>query len=600
MDIPLLSSKCISSVERHRWYGSSFLLMLLPILFLLGTSIASAQTPQLETDKGLLQSIAPYNADVRRSILIASQNTRVLEQAQQIRNRSQRAFQNLIGGYSQQEQGYFYEITRYPAVLRTMATTPDLRRNEVEDLLNNTSAILRENGWALYRNNRGVLSQMYQLNQDAEYAYQQMLQPLDITTQTAFRQLANYPDVMALLSENMDLTVRLGERYYRSPEALNLELANMHDEMVAQRQYEVAEYKRKINDDPDAARELDQAATEYAQSNNYVLPNRNQDVYITNNYYYSNPNTYYYSNPYSYWCGYPHWYTTPLWYPNAYWVDFRVSFGIGSIGFYGCPSYGFANWFYYGGYYRRYPSLYARFGNYYRNYVNYYYGNPSRYYYAGRANPYRNYDRGYYNNRDYDRNMNANRGGYYNNKPNYENRDYDRDRVQRGYNNNTPRERSYSPDNNQNQNRNWDWNNRSAEGSNRGGRPSGGYNESPQPRSGGNGYEGGNRGGNPNGSSNGSPQPRSEGNGYEGGNRGGNPNGPSNGGSQPQGGGNGYEGGNRGGNPNGSSNGSSQPRSGGNSYEVGNRESRPTGASNGGNTGSSGHAGGEGRSRGPR
>ncbi|NBB31186.1 hypothetical protein [Cellulophaga sp. BC115SP] len=441
MEVQSHSATLALSIEKPNYGYYRFILSAL--LILVTKTLIFSQNNQLETDKGLLQSIAPYSSDVRQSILMASQNQNVLDRAQQIRTRSQKSFQDLIKGFGQKEQGYFYEVTRYPNVLNTFATNTNLRRNDVDDLVANTSSILKDNAWSLYRSNRDVIVQIYQLNQNADQEYQQMIQSLDPSTQSAFRQLANYPDVMTLMSDNRDLTARLGERYTNDREGLNKELSELHDSMVAQRQYDVAEYKKKLNDNPDAAKELDQAAEEYAQSNNYVLPNRDQDVYITNNYYNNNPSRAYYSNPYSYWCGYPYWYTTPLWYPSSYWYDFRFSFGIGSVGLYGYASYGFADWFYYGGYYRRYPVLYGSFGNYYRNYVNYYYGRPSSYYYAGRPMPYRNYDRDRY----YSNNGRSNNGYYRNSNPNYggSNRGNDYSYGNRGnYGNNSRSNRDYN------------------------------------------------------------------------------------------------------------------------------------------------------------
>jgi hypothetical protein len=258
MEVQSQSATLALSIEKPNYGYYRFILSAL--LILVTKTLIFSQNNQLETDKGLLQSIAPYSSEVRQSILMASQNQNVLDRAQQIRTRSQKSFQDLIKGFSQKEQGYFYEVTRYPNVLNTFATNTNLRRNDVEDLVSNTSSILKDNAWSLYRSNRDVIVQIYQLNQNADQEYQQMIQSLDPSTQSAFRQLANYPDVMTLMSDNRDLTARLGQRYTNDREGLNKELAELHDSMVAQRQYDVAEYKKKLNDNPDAAKELDQAA----------------------------------------------------------------------------------------------------------------------------------------------------------------------------------------------------------------------------------------------------------------------------------------------------------------------------------------------------
>lgn len=591
MEVQSHSATLALTIEKPNYGYYRFILSAL--LILVTKTLIFSQNNQLETDKGLLQSIAPYSSDVRQSILMASQNQNVLDRAQQIRTRSQKSFQDLIKGFGQKEQGYFYEVTRYPNVLNTFATNTNLRRNDVDDLVANTSSILKDNAWSLYRSNRDVIVQIYQLNQNADQEYQQMIQSLDPSTQSAFRQLANYPDVMTLMSDNRDLTARLGERYTNDSEGLNKELSELHDSMVAQRQYDVAEYKKKLNDNPDAAKELDQAAEEYAQSNNYVLPNRDQDVYITNSYYNNNPSRAYYSNPYSYWCGYPYWYTTPLWYPSSYWYDFRFSFGIGSVGLYGYASYGFADWFYYGGYYRRYPVLYGSFGNYYRNYVNYYYGRPSSYYYAGRPMPYRNYDRDRY----YSNNGRSNNGYYRNSNPNYggNNRGNDYSYGNRGnYGNNSRSNRDY------NNGRGNGYSPRSGNAE----RPSDGnvnswrdYSNNGGNRGGNNSERGGSYGGN-NSANNGA---------YNG--NGGNPYGGNGGGRSGaetgRSGGTYNDGGTFGGGNGGGRSGAETGRSGGGAYNGGgsfgggNGGGRSSGgAGNGG--GQSSNGGGGGRSRGPR
>jgi hypothetical protein len=132
MEVQSQSATLALSIEKPNYGYYRFILSAL--LILVTKTLIFSQNNQLETDKGLLQSIAPYSSEVRQSILMASQNQNVLDRAQQIRTRSQKSFQDLIKGFSQKEQGYFYEVTRYPNVLNTFATNTNLRRNDVEDL----------------------------------------------------------------------------------------------------------------------------------------------------------------------------------------------------------------------------------------------------------------------------------------------------------------------------------------------------------------------------------------------------------------------------------------------------------------------------------
>jgi hypothetical protein len=68
------------------------------------------------------QTVASYDADVRESILTASQYPVVLVNIQNVHNQAQNSFQNVIKDFSQKKQGWFYELTRYPDLLHTLAT----------------------------------------------------------------------------------------------------------------------------------------------------------------------------------------------------------------------------------------------------------------------------------------------------------------------------------------------------------------------------------------------------------------------------------------------------------------------------------------------
>jgi hypothetical protein len=147
-----------------------------------------------------------------------------------------------------------------------------------------------------------------------------------------------------LLTNNIDLTTRLGEQYKNNPAQVTHQLKVLHDNFEVQNEREASAFKKQMEADPQAMKELRQASNAYS-----------------NNSYYNNP--YYY--PYSYWFGYPYWYAYPMWYPGMFWYNPGFYFGVG--GLYGFPSYGFSFWFYSGGYYTRYPHLYHQFGNYYKS-----------------------------------------------------------------------------------------------------------------------------------------------------------------------------------------------------------------------------------------
>ena len=73
-------------------------------------------------------------------------------------------------------------------------------------------------------------------------------------------------------------------------------------------------WKQSIEQNPDEADDLQNAANDYATENGYTQEDVNTSP---------NPDevSNYTCNPYSYWFGYPSWYPYSYWYPYPYWFD---------------------------------------------------------------------------------------------------------------------------------------------------------------------------------------------------------------------------------------------------------------------------------------
>lgn len=332
----------------------------LGLFFAQGPSVlaqVSDPTPQpVSSDAGqsLVSSVASYRDDVRQSVLLVSQQPQVLTHLAQQQASSQQAFDDLIHSFGQTKQGWFYDIARFPDVLHTLATLPDgTDRQTVQGVTKALPANVQETAWKLYRHHHGDLEQVDNLNQQAAQAFNTLIAPLDGPTQTAFRQLINMPDVLSLLTQQLDETTKLGRDYQVDPASVSQNLTALHDKLDAQNKQELADYQRQLDQDPQARQELAQAGKAYAQANginpNPAWPN----------------NPVYYQNPYSFWFGYPTWYGSPMWYPSAFGYGAGFYYGPGgNMIVYGLPSFGFSNWFFNYGY-GYYPRLYNRFNNYY-------------------------------------------------------------------------------------------------------------------------------------------------------------------------------------------------------------------------------------------
>ena len=327
-------------------------------------STNAGQQPAQATDQSLASVVAPYRDDVRQSVLLASGQPQVLSRLAQQRASSQQAFSQLIQAYGQNKQGWFYDLSRYPDVLHTLAALPaGSSEAQVKELAKTLPADSQESAWKLYRHHHDDLARVDNLNEQARQAFENAISPLDGPTQQAFRQLIDMPDVLTQLTDQPDKTAELASAYRVNPDEVTQNLTAMHDSITAQNQRDVADYQNQLNQDPQARQELQQAGQAYAQANGYKT-GINPNPAWTNT-------TNYYVNPYPYWFGYPYWYTSAMWYPSAWWMGTGFYYGLGgNMMVFGLPSFGFSNWFFGGGYYA-YPHLYGRFNRYYNTYTGF-------------------------------------------------------------------------------------------------------------------------------------------------------------------------------------------------------------------------------------
>ncbi|MFC3811187.1 hypothetical protein [Lacihabitans lacunae] len=356
-----INQKSRKAQIRGLWKRSIGGLMVLLVSLLTNTQVFAQKTTTLETEKGISAAIAPYSADVRSYILLASLQPDVLMQLKEEQKQTAESFRNIMNNFDQTEQSRFYTLSRYPDLMELLSSLPKGKsNNEIMAILPSQDQDLQEAAWKIYKNNKSELLEMVNMYSQADIEFQNSIKSLDPDSRMAFQKLAQMPDVLTLLTDNIDLTAKLGEHFIADKNGLTSNLVALHDSLNVQNQYEYTKFKDEVGNNPDAMSELSRAAQDYANQNGYnVSPPNNYNNYTQNMY----------NNPYSYWFGYPSWYGSPMWYPNSFWYNMGLYSGNG-FGLYGFPSYGFANWFFSPSVYVRYPNLYNNFGNYYRNQVH--------------------------------------------------------------------------------------------------------------------------------------------------------------------------------------------------------------------------------------
>lgn len=309
-------------------------------------------------DRSAVDAIVLYPEEVRNHIFQIAMHPEILIKISGMQEKTEQAFRDYIADYSQEEQANFYELARYPGLIRDLAGKEKQSKAEITALLNNYPEEIHETALELGRQEYQTLHQIYQLNRATKQAFDELLKPYPSQIQTSIRELVTMPEILTILTDNIDLTILVGDVYKNDPawvqskaEALNLEVARRQAE-------ELEDYKQQLEQDPEAYQEMLDAAVLYAEDNNIPESEYNKE---------SAPETtvkVVYSYPY--WYGYPHWYTYPYWTPVPYY--YRTGFYIGPGGVavvIGLPSYHYVHW-HYTYYPHRHVHLHAHYHRHYQ------------------------------------------------------------------------------------------------------------------------------------------------------------------------------------------------------------------------------------------
>ncbi|MBK9338387.1 MAG: hypothetical protein IPM98_18330 [Lewinellaceae bacterium] len=346
------------------------------VILLLG--IISAAYSQ--TDKALLrdlarenqksiEALALYPEDARLAILEAAKYPEVLIKMQSIREKTSAAFRTLIEDYPRNTQAIFYDLTRYPGLVADLAA-----RQGNRDALRQTLDVLpgdkQSEALGVVERQAGTMSKINDLNRTAQGAYDNLIAGYPAPAQQAFRTLLGLPEVVDILNEDLRFTILVGDVYREDPawairkmDSLNLAVARTHAA-------EQEEWKKNIENDPQAQQELQAAANEYATEYGYT-----DEIYdIVNDDLYAAPGSaptrvvYQYQYAYPYWFGYPWWSPQPWWRPYPYWWYWGFYPYQSTIVIIHMPSYHFMHWYFYHPYHHHH---YNRLST---HFVNHYYG----------------------------------------------------------------------------------------------------------------------------------------------------------------------------------------------------------------------------------
>ncbi len=311
-----------------------------------------------------------YPSDVRDDILASTQYPEALIKIERIQSKTSKAFQILVQDHPLEVQKMIWDLTRYPGLIQHLAN------NDVdvilvgEQALNNFPEVIHSRAKKAAKNYQSLIRDVEQLEIAADFAFESILTPYSSSTQEALLQLIELPEVMTILTGNIELTILVGDFYRTNPEWVMKKVDSLHLEVARQQAEELNNWKERVEDDPQILEEYEAASTEFAETYDYDDAYYDWEEYPYEDADYSEYRSQHYYYHYPYWFGYPYWYGYPCWRPYPYWHDWGFYRRSGHhIVIIDLPSLRFTHWYFHHGHHHfHWPVLSAAFVRHYHRY----------------------------------------------------------------------------------------------------------------------------------------------------------------------------------------------------------------------------------------
>ena len=333
---------------------------------------------QAQTEKELLAQLIAEDQDAINALVLYPENTRMaileatlypeaLIKLESIQTQTSTAFQELLGDYSKDIQQMIWDLTRYPDLIHRLAKTDGAAA--VNNVLKDYPDVIHQRAKEASRNYHHRLVKIDNLYQSADSAFKTLLSNYAPKTQDALQHLIALPEVLTILTENIRLSILVGDLYQQDPQWIIRQADSLNLEVARQNAQEMEDWKQSLEDNPEAMEELQASTEAFAEEYGY------DDEYYDweeDDVYYDNEVRevvvrHYYEYSYPYWFSYPSWYYYPRWRPYPFWHDWGFYYSSPRVVVViRLPSFYFTNWYFYHPHHHYYwPHLSSHFVHHY-------------------------------------------------------------------------------------------------------------------------------------------------------------------------------------------------------------------------------------------
>ena len=333
--------------------------LLVLLLLLLGFFVhGQAQTEEellaelIAKDEEAINALVLYPEDTRLAILEATKYPEALIKLESVQSQTSKAFRAFIEDYPRSTQEMIWDLTRYPGLIELLVETGPEKQRELDLVLKDFPEVIRDRARKAVKGYSPVLVRVNELDRNAAIAFDRLLINYPTSAREALRQLVALPEVLTILTDNIRLAVLVGDLYTNEPEYVLKKVDSLNLVVARQNAEELEEWKKSLEEDPQAVGELEASAEtfqeEYGYDDLYYDGSDYDDLYYEDKKKDARVVHEYYHYHYPYWFSYPYWYQYPRWrlYPD--WYDWGFYFGPGqSIIVVNLPSFYFTHWYFY-------------------------------------------------------------------------------------------------------------------------------------------------------------------------------------------------------------------------------------------------------------
>lgn len=315
-----------------------------------------------EKQQKAVEALILYPEKLRNAVLEASLYPEILVKISNIQERSREQFKEILSPYDRKIQETVWDLVRYPELVALLAKNTAKSGAGLLKQVENYPEEVRSNISTVGIEYREIFMKIYRLQEESGNVYESLIKNYPPTAISAYRELVRFPEILSILTDNISLTILLGDMYRNNPQQIKKQLEELHVEGARQQSQAVASWRKNLEEEPEAVEEFRQSAEEYAREQGYdvekmkvIETDRAADT--------GTRVEVYYVNPYPFWFGYPYWYSYPRWYRYPYWYDWGFYYGPGgTVIIVDLPSYYYVDWHFRRYHYvRQYPRISNRF-----------------------------------------------------------------------------------------------------------------------------------------------------------------------------------------------------------------------------------------------